>query len=411
MSTIPRVTPADFAPPPVIDRLRSRSMIVGGVFAALAIIGAIMNTRLFLQAYLVGFMFWLGVTLGSLVLLMLQYTSGGNWGILGRRFWEAATKTLPLMFLLWLPLVFGMKILFPWSTMKPEELVADRAKYWLNPTLFVIRGVVYFVLWGFWAWRLNRWSRIEEEGLATPQRFVGIQNFSGAGIVMYGLTITFASVDWVMSLNPMWWSTVWGMLFMVGEALTAFAFAIWLLAQLSPIEPMSRIFKTDFFHDYGKLMFAFVVLWAYLSFAQWLIIWSGNITEEIRWYLDRVHGHWKIISTGLIFFHFVLPFALMLSRNLKRQPRKLVRMAVWIMLVRLVDLFWLIQPSFHASVEQHGAIETLAPIGWPVILMNVVNILAIGGIWLTVFFSYLNKRAILPVRDPHFVEMVEAKHG
>jgi hypothetical protein len=410
MSTITRMTPTDFAPPPVIDRLRGRSLVLGGVFAVLAIILAFVNTTLFLQAYLVSFMFWLGITLGSLTLLMLQYTSGGNWGIIGRRFWEAATKTLPLMFILWLPLVFGMHTLFPWSNVKdPNELVADRVKYWLNPTLFVVRGIIYFALWGLWAWRLNRWSRVEEEGLSTPQKFVSIQNFSGAGIVMYALTITFASVDWVMSLNPMWWSTVWGMLFMVGECLTAFAFTIWLLAQLSPIEPMSRIFKTDFFHDYGKLMFAFVILWAYLSFAQWLIIWSGNITEEIRWYLDRVHGHWWYVATGLIFFHFVLPFALLLSRNLKRQPRRLVRMAVWIMLVRLVDLFWLVQPSFHVPVEQHG--EYLAPLNWQVVGMNVVNILAIGGIWLTVFFWYLNKRAIQPVNDPHFVEMVEAKHG
>ena len=387
-------------------------MIVGGLFAVLAIIGAVVNIKLFMQAYLVAFMFWLGVTLGCLVLLMLQYTSGGNWGIIGRRFWEAAIKTLPLMFLLWLPLVFGMKIIFPWTHMKPEELVSDRAKYWLNPTLFVVRGIIYFLLWGLWAWRLNNWSRTEEEGRSTPQRFVSIQNFSGAGIVMYGLTITFASVDWIMSLNPMWWSTVWGMVFMVGEALTAFAFTIWLLAQLSPIEPMRRIFKTDFFHDYGKLMFAFVVLWAYLSFSQWLVIWQANISEEIRWYLDRVHGHWKIVATGLIFFHFVLPFAILLSRNLKRQPRKLMWMAVWIMLVRLVDLFWLVQPSFHTpGIVQHGNTDTLAPISAPIILMNVVNILAIGGIWLTVFFWYLNKRAILPVRDPHFVEMVEAKHG
>ena len=387
-------------------------MIVGGVFAVLAIIGAIVDTKLFLQAYLVGFMFWLGLTLGSMTLLMLQYTSGGNWGIIGRRFWEAATKTLRLMFVLWLPIVFGMKDIFPWYKMSGDELLPDRKALWLNPKLFVVRGIIYFILWGLWAWRLNRWSRTEEDGLRTPQKFISIQNFSGAGIVMYGLTITFASVDWVMSLNPMWWSTVWGMLFMVGQCLTAFAFTIWLLAQLSPIEPMSRIFKTDFFHDYGKLMFAFVVLWAYLSFSQWLVIWQANITEEIRWYLDRVHGHWWWVATGLIFFHFVLPFALLLSRNLKRQPHRLVRMAVWIMLVRLVDLFWQVQPSFHTQgIVVHGATETLAPLNWQIVLMNIVNVLAIGGIWLTLFFWFLNKRAILPVRDPHFVEMVEAKHG
>src|SRR5215472_10992838 len=408
MSTTVRVTPAEFAPPGIVDRFRTLSMVVGALFAAVAIVVAALNFRLFIRGYLVAFMFWLGVTLGSLALLMLQYTSGGQWGILGRRFWEAATRTLPLLFLLWLPLVFGMKILYPWATMTPEELLTDRAKYFLNAKAFIFYGVIFFLLWMLWAWRLNRWSEKEERGEATPQLFVSIQNFSGAGIVMYSLTITFASVYWVMSLNPMWWSTVWGMLFMVGECLTAFAFTIWLLARLSQGEPLSRIVRPDHFHDYGKLMFAFVILWAYLSFAQWIVIWQGNLTEEIRWYLERAHGHWKIIATGLIFFHFVLPFAIMLSRNLKRQPRKLAFMAVWIMIVRLVDLFWLVQPSFH---DKGVSGEVLAPLTWQVVVMNIVNVLAIGGLWLTAFYWQLGKRSLMPVNDPEFIEVLEPKHG
>jgi hypothetical protein len=418
MNTTVRITPADFAPPATVTRLRTRGLAVGVLFSVLAAIGvALFGVKLFLQSWLVGYMFWLGVMLGSLALLMLQYTTGGNWGVLGRRFWEAATSApiLLFMFLMWLPLAISVLLksdaIYSWVGMKPEDLVTDRAKYWLNPTLFVVRGVIYFVLWAFWAWRLRRWSEKEERGDATPQRFVGVQNFSGAGIVMYGLTITFASVDWVMSLNPMWWSTVWGMLFMVGECLTAFAFTIWLLAQFAQTEPLSHVVKTDHYHDYGKLMFAFVVLWGYLSFAQWLIIWSGNITAEIRWYLDRVHGHWKLIATGLIFFHFVLPFAIMLSRNLKRQPRKLVTMAFWIMIVRVVDLFWLVQPSFHPAVEVHGDPSALAPISWQIVFMTIVNLMAIGGLWLAIFFWRLGKRSLMPVNDPHFVEMLEAKHG
>lgn len=411
MSTTIRITPTDFAPPAMVTRFRTTSLAVGVVFSVIAIVWAFIDIKLFLQSWLVGFMFWLGLTLGCLTLLMLQYPTGGNWGILGRRFWEAATRTLPFLFLLWLPLVFGMKVLYPWTTMKPEDLVADRAKYWLNPTLFIVRGLIYFALWGFWAWRLNRWSQREERGDSTPQRFISIQNFSGAGIVMYAITITFAAVDWIMSLSPMWWSTVFGMVFMVGEVLTAFAFTIWLLARFAQMEPLSRIVKPDHFHDFGKLMFTFVILWAYLSFSQWLVIWQGNITGEIRWYLDRVHGHWKIIATLLIFFHFVLPFAIMLSRSLKRQPRKLVRMVFWILVVRLVDLFWYVQPSFHRAVEAHGDPSTLAPMSLPVVLMNVVNLLAIGGLWLAIFWWQLGKRSLMPVNDSHFVEMLEAKHG
>jgi hypothetical protein len=414
MNTTVRVTPGEFAPPAMVNRFRTTAMYVGAIFSVIAIAGAMWNVQLFLQSWLVGFMFWLGITLGSLTLLMLQYVSGGKWGILGRRFWEAATKTLPFMFLMWLPLVFGMKLVYPWATQDNkvlQELLADRVKYFLNPRAFTIYGIIFFLLWMLWAWRLNRWSEIEERGDGTPQRFVSIQNFSGAGIIMYGLTITFASVYWVMSLNPMWWSTVWGMLFMVGECLTTFAFTIWLLARFAQTEPLSRIMKTEYYHDYGKLMFAFVVLWGYLSFSQWLIIWSGNLTEEIRWYLDRVHGHWKLVATLLIFFHFVLPFSIMLSRSLKRQPRKLVRMAFWIMVVRLVDLFWLVQPSFHPSVEAHGQLSGLAPISWQAVIMNIVNVLAIGGVWLTIFYWQLGKRSLMPVNDSHFTEMMEAKHG
>ena len=411
MSTMVRVTPADFAPPAIVTRFRTTALTVGVLCSVIALVVATVDLKLFLQSWLVGFMFWLGLTLGCLTLLMLQYTSGGNWGILGRRFWEAATKTLPFLFLMWLPLAFWVKKLYPWGTMDAKDLLEDRAHYWLKPELFVIRGIIYFALWGLWAWRLNRWSQTEESGDATPQRFVRIQNFSGAGIVMYALTITFASVDWIMSLSPMWWSTVFGMVFMVGECLTAFAFTIYLLARFVQIEPLSRIVKPDHFHDYGKLMFAFVVLWAYLSFSQWLVIWQGNITAEIRWFLDRVHGHWKIIATLLIFFHFVLPFAILLSRSLKRQPRKLVRMAFWILVIRLVDLFWYVQPSFHPAVEVHGDVSGLAPISWQVVGMNVVNLLAIGGLWLAIFWWQLGKRSLMPVNDSHFVEMMEAKHG
>ena len=410
MSTTVHVTPVDFAPPALITRLRSKAMVVGVLAAAAAIVWAFLDIKHFLEAYLVGFMFWLGVSLGSLALLNLQYTTGGHWGALGRRFWEAATSTynIGLLFLLWLPLVFGMKIVYPWATMKPEELVKDRHDYWLNPKLFVLRGIIYFILWWFWAWRLRRWADREERGEATPQRFVNIQNFSGAGIIVYGLTITFASVDWVMSLNPMWWSTVWGMLFMVGECLSAFAFTIWLLARFAQTEPLNGIVKPDHYHDYGKLMFAFVILWAYLSFSQWLVIWQGNLTAEIRWYLDRAHGHWKIIATLLIFFHFVLPFAIMLSRSLKRQPRKLVAMAVWVMIIRLVDLFWLVQPSFHDK-GPYG--DVLAPIGPGVVILNVINVLAIGGLWLGVFFWQLGKRSLMPVNDQEFIDMLVSKHG
>ncbi len=404
MNRAAHIVPDDFAPPATLGRLAKVSLFVGAAFFLVSIGCALYDWSHFLRSWLLAFMFWLGPTLGSLVLLMLQYTTGGQWGRLGRRLWEAATYTLPLMALFWIPLAIGMKSLYPWTTPEKQVELGDKALYYLRPSLFVLRGILYFAGWGGLAWRLNRWSRVEEAGHATPARFVGIQNLSGAGIVFYGLSITFASIDWVMSLSPDWWSTVYGMLFMVGQCLTTFAFTILLLVWLCSTTPVSRVFKADHLHDFGKMMFAFVILWAYLSFSQWLVIWSGNIVEEIRWYLDRIRGHWQIVGIGLIVFHFALPFALLLSRNLKRQARKLIFVALLVIFMRYIDLFWLVAPNFHLP----GQLAGLSPLD---IVMDVVNPIALGGLWLAVFFRQLGRRALLPVHDAEFADLLEAKHG
>jgi hypothetical protein len=417
--TVTRITPQDYAPPAMIGRLRTRVLAVGVVFAVVALGLALASPHggvLFLRAWLFSFMFWLGLTLGSLVLLMLQYTSGGNWGRIGRRIWEAASSNLWLMFLFWLPIAFGMWTdkLYPWTHMSPQELGPDKVKYYLNPTFFVVRGVLFFAVWGFLAWRLYLWSKKEEAGETTPAKFVGIQNLSGFGIVFYGMSITFATIDWVMSLYPQWWSTVFGMLFMVGQVLTTFAFTIWLLTRLAPIEPLSRMFKVDYLHDFGKLMFAFVVLWAYLSFSQWLIIWNGNMLSEIRWYLMRLNRGWQYFGPLLIFVHFVFPFALLLSRSLKRHAGRIVGIALLLLFMRLVDLFWQIAPNFYpgASVPfAQGAQTGLKDFGMVDGALYVVCVIAMGGIWLFFFFLRLSKRSLLPVNDPGFAEMLEAKHG
>ena len=411
-STTLRVTPQDYAPPAVIGRLR-RPMLTAGILAlvvVLALAGAQHQWALFLRSWLVAFLFWLGLTLGSLVLLMLQYVSGGNWGRLGRRFWEAAAGNWWLMALAWLPIAIWMDKLYSWAAWPYAEAVQrlgqSKVDLYLNRNLFWARGGFYFIGWWLLYYFLMRWSQKEEAGQTTPTQFVRIQNLSGFGIVFYAITITFASIDWAMSLYPEWWSTVWGMLFMVGEVLTAFCFTIWLLVKLAPIEPLSRMFKIDYLHDFGKLMFAFVVLWAYLSFSQWLIIWSGNMLSEIRWYLIRLNGGWQYFGTLLIFVHFVFPFALLLSRSLKRHGRRLILIALLLMFMRLVDLFWLTAPNFYP-----GDAAAFTNFGWIDAAMYVICPIAIGGLWLFFFLNRLQKRSLLPVNDPHFVEMLEAKHG
>lgn len=426
--TLVRVAPKDFAPPAVIDRMRSRSLVVGAVFGAVLLVftGVLAKWDIFLRAWLFAFMFWLGLTTGSLALLCLQYTSGGNWGRLGRRIWEAAAGNWWLMALFWLPIAIGMKRLYVWATI-PQDAVekakfmahygADKIHYYLNTPFFLVRGVLYFAGWAIIYYFLKRWSVREEAGAATPAQFVPIQNLSGFGIVFYGLTITFASIDWTMSLYPEWWSTVWGMLFMVGQVLTTFCFTIWLFTRLSAIEPLSRIFKVDFLHDFGKLMFAFVVLWAYLSFSQWLIIWSGNMLSEIRWYIMRLQHGWQYFGTLLIFVHFVFPFALLLSRSLKRHSGRIVAVCFLLLFMRLVDLFWLTAPNFYpgapaGSVTASASAPTgLANFGLVDAAMYILCPIAMGGIWLFFFYLRLSKRSLMPVNDPGFVEMMEAKHG
>ncbi len=406
-----RVTPRDFAPPDVIVRWRSRAIVVGAVFGVLAVgLGFIKGWDLFLHAWLMGFLFWLGLTTGSLCLLMLQYVSGGNWGRLGRRFWEAAASNWWLVFLCWLPIAFGMKHIYSWAVPHDQAVAMlgeAKVKFYLNPTLFWVRGIIYFAGWALLYLRLSAWSKKEEAGETTPAQFVGIQNLSGFGIVFYAAAITFASIDWAMSLDPKWWSTVWGMLFMVGQVLSTFCFTILLLVGLSRVEPLSGIFKVDYLHDFGKMMFAFVVLWAYLSFSQWLIIWSGNMLSEIRWYLMRLSGGWQYFGPLLIFVHFVFPFALLLSRSLKRDARRLILVALLVIVMRVIDLFWLTAPNFYNAWDGAG----LKNFGIWDAAIYIVCPIAIGGVWLFFFFNRLEKRSLMPVNDPHFVEMLEAKHG
>jgi hypothetical protein len=405
-----RVTPQDYAPPAIINRLGSMAIIPGVVALVAIVVCAFIfphGWTLFLRSWLYAFLFWLGMTLGCLVLLMMQYTSGGNWGRVGRRFWEAAASLLPMMFICWLPIAFGMKELYPWASMGHEEAIKElgqKGVLYLTPFGFWLRGILYFIGWYALYWYLRRWSDREEAGLTTPAQFPRVQNISGAGIVFYAATITFGSIDWAMSLEPKWFSTVFGMIFMVGEVLTALCFTIWLLVKLAPMEPISKMFKIDFLHDFGKLMFAFVVLWAYVSFSQWLIIWSGNLLVEIRWYLIRLRGGWQYFGSALIFIHFLVPFFIMLSRNLKREGRRIIKMVYLLLLMRLIDLIWFTAPNFYPG-------EGLSKFGVQDGIMYVLAPIAIGGIWLWAFFTQLSKRSLMPVNDPHYIEMLEAKHG
>jgi hypothetical protein len=375
--------------------------LVVGVIAVLLGAAAFAADRAhFFKGYLLGLVFWTGVSLGCLALSMVHHLSGGAWGLVTRRIFEAASLALPLMAVLFVPLAFGLHDLYLWA--RPDAVQADPALQhkapYLNVGFFLVRAAIYFVVWSGIAWLLSRWSLLQERGDPDEQLSLRMQRLSGGGLVAYALTVFFMSVDWMMSLDPHWFSTIYGMLFMVNQGLSALAFTIAALVLLSRVEPMSRIVEPAHLHDLGKLMLAFVMLWAYLTFSQFLIVWSANLPEEIPWYLTRMEGGWRYVSAGLIIFHFFVPFLLLLNRDLKRQGTLLVAVAAWIVVMRFVDLFWLIGPLHGKGPLRVHWVDVAAPVG-------------IGGLWLAMFIWQLRSRALLPVGDPYLKSALEHRHG
>ncbi|MDZ7265734.1 MAG: hypothetical protein ONB48_00180 [candidate division KSB1 bacterium] len=373
---------------PGLARWQRTALLVGVPALALCGVGATLGTTPFFQAYLLGYLFWLGLTLGCFALLALHHLVGGGWGFSIQRVLEAGSRTLPLMIVLGVPLAFGLQELYVWA--RPEVVSHDailqhKARY-LNVPFFTVRTLVYFALWAVLIFFLNRWSKQQDHSgdLLLTRR---LRQVSGPSLVIYVLTLTFASVDWVMSLDPHWYSTIYGVLFVVGQGLLTLAFAIVVVARLVRHQPLAEVVAAKHFHDLGNLMFAFVLLWAYVSFSQFLIIWSGNLPEEIPWYLHRLHGGWQWLSLALVVFHFALPFVLLLSRKMKRRVELLVKVALGMIVMRFADLFWLVVPSLRSEGFALHWLDLAAPVG-------------IGGLWLAWFVWQLRDRPLLPLHDP-----------
>jgi hypothetical protein len=318
---------------------------------------------------------------------MLNHLTGGGWGLGTRRILEAATRTFPLLTVLFLPVAFGGRYLYIWT--HPAEVaqsaILQHKSPYLNWPFFLGRATFYFLIWMGLSYVLNRWSLQQAQDSSGATR--RLKRLSGPGILILAVTVTFSSIDWVMSLDPEWYSTLFGMIFLEGQVLTGLAFAITIVVALSRREPLSGFMTPTHFHDLGKLMLAFVLVWAYLAFSQFLIIWSGNLPEEIPWYIRRLQGGWQWIGIILIVFHFALPFLLLLSRDLKRNSSTLAKVAAAVMLMRLVDLYWLTLPELYPGGLRMHWLDGVAP-------------LAIGGIWLSVFFRQLKSRPLLPLGSP-----------
>lgn len=389
------MTDSTYSPPASLSRAQRIALVAGVAGLAVCGLGYAADHGQFARSYLMAFVFWSGVALGSLALLMISHLSGGAWGVVSRRIFEAASRTLPLLAVLFLPIALGLSDLYLWS--QPDAVAADpilqhKAPY-LNDGFFLVRAVLYFVIWSGMAWLLSGWSRQQDEGGGTSLR---MQRLSGGGLVIYAITVFFMSVDWIMSLDPHWFSTIYGMLFMVGQGLSALAFTIAVVVLLSRSEPFARIIGAAHLHDLGKLTLAFVMLWGYLTFSQYLIVWSANLPEEIPWYLARMGGGWGWVGLLLVFGHFFLPFFVLLNRDIKRNGRLILIVAVFILAIRFVDLFWLIGPPHGAHALTVHWLDLAAPLG-------------VGGLFMAMFLWQLSTRPLLPLGEPYLQEAIE--HG
>jgi hypothetical protein len=392
-----------------LEGFRRRALMIGLVALAAGAIGALVSSESreqFFRSYLLAYIFWIAIPLGCLAILMLQHMSGGVWGLVTRRVLESSTRTLPLLALLFIPLLFGLKSIFPWAS--PERLAANPAlshaveqkHLYLNIGFFIARAVFYFLVWILVTRLLNGWSA--EQDRTGERKLTGkLQGLSAPGLLLYGLTVTFASVDWAMSLDPQWFSTIYGLLFMGGQGLAAMAFVIAVMVLLAGRKPMSDVIKASHLHDLGKLMLAFLMIWAYFAFSQFLIIWAGNLPEEIPFYVRRIQSSWKYVGFGLIILHFALPFVLLLSRDLKRNARRLSAVAIGVIVMRFVDLIWMTGP------ELHGGTFSLSVMDW---VLDLLLLAGIGGVWLWFFATQLKSRPLLPINDPE-IESVFASGG
>lgn len=392
MKELPEDT--SYSPPADLDRLRRNALVLGLLGAAVSAFGAFLDTEQFTRSYLVAWLYWLGIAIGCFGILMLHHLTRGAWGLMARRVFEAASRTIPLMAILFVPVALRLADVFPWA--RPDAgddpLIAHK-QWFLDEPLFYARAVAYFAIWTVLAFALSRLS-LRQDLTGDPKLFRRMQVFAGPGIVLLALTGTLASIDWLMSLDPHWYSSLFGFYFIAGQIVAGMAFTIVMVRYLSDRQPLESVFTAQHYHDYGNLLMAFVLLWSYFALSQLLIIWSGNLAEETIWYLERVHGPWRWLALALGLLHFAVPFFLLLSRHVKRHIKLLVRIAFLILAVRFIDLYWLAAPTF-----EHGHF----PIHW----LDLSTLVALGGLWTAAFVHMLRKRSLLPIQDPYFEEALD----
>jgi hypothetical protein len=424
----PRVLPASLAAPEVLAAWRMRALMVAAAFALLTLlfIGTHEGRNHIIRAYLMGYMTCFNFAGGALVMLMLQYVTGGKWGLLLRRPLEAMTRTLPLVAVMLLPVIAFGKHLYQWMAYpdtestnnaleqglinKEQALTANFKRPMLNPHALIGESCIIFGVLLLFMFLLNKWSlACDADPLrGTNESYerwrIRFENLSGPGILIYVILMTMGAIVWIKSLDVTWHSSIWGLQFLVAQGYAVLALGILSVILLSRYEPMKTLLRVTEQHDLGKLAFAFTMLNIYLCFAEFLIIWSGNVPDELPWYLNRIHGGWWVVCSADFICHWLIPFCLLLSRDLKRNKNKMVWLTCWMIFARLIDMFWLIEPNFKYAAGNL--------VGEPLSILAYVTVpVTMLALWAAYYITQLMARPLVVVNDPHLEEMLEAEHA
>jgi hypothetical protein len=382
-----------------LDRIQKGALFLGCAGLAISLPAWLLWPAHFFPAYLVGYLYWVGIALGCIGLTMLHHLVGGSWGLVIRRPLEAGAATVIPLALLFLPIAFGVRACYPWA--RPDVIGHENTlepNPYLTVPFFLIRATCYFLVWIAMALVLSGWSS-RQDSTSDPTLSRRLQRLSAPGTIILFLAGTFSAVDWVMSLEPRWTSTIYGAMLITGDAMATLALMILVAALLASGRPMSEVATPGRLNDLGNLLLAFVMLWAYMSFCQFLIVWSGNLTEEIPWYLRRTRGGWQWVAVALILFQFFLPFFVLLFRENKRNPRSLLGITLWILAMRWVDLTWLVIP---ASSDPARPV-----IPWGELSLSAAAVAGVGGIWTAYFIGRLKRGPLVPLGDPTLIEALE----
>ena len=404
--------------PPRLDRLRTPALLVGAVGLIVALAGCLIMPGRALPAYLVGFLFWFGIGFGGLALSMLHRLVGGSWGLIVRRPMEAASLTMPLLALLFVPIFLGLATLYPEWAVKPEKVheLSQAVKHklgYLNANFFLLRAGLCFASWTVLAYLMSRWS-VRQDSTPNPAASRWPQMIAAPGLVWIFLSGTVATIDWVMSLEPDWYSTIYSVMLMIGMGLSTLAFTLVLTTTLTRegVEPTASAGTPGRFNDLGNLTLAFTMLWAYTSFSQFLLIWCGNLIEEIPYYLRRSRGGWQVVVAVLMGFHFFAPFFFLLMKDVKRGLTQLRTVALFILFMRVVDLSWLVLPAQAVVTGHDSTANPNAPgIPWLTLPFVLASVVGIGGVWFSVFLRNLGGKSLVPLNDPGIDVHAEADHG